>query len=96
MYSTALEFDKDGKTTKVVLPSGKGLQYTYDTLGRNLSKTLSLDNSKSFIVSYGYKEGYAGSGTTMVSSIKNGISEIKYTYVSMERIETINNGKTIK
>ena len=32
----------------------------------------------------------------MVSSIKNGNSEIKYTYDDLGRIETVNNGKVIK
>jgi len=57
---------------------------------------LNLDNSKTFNTQYGYKEGYAESGTSMVSSIKNGSSEIKYTYDSSGRIETVDNGKVIK
>jgi YD repeat-containing protein len=32
----------------------------------------------------------------MVSSIKNGSSEIKYTYDDLGRIETVDNGKVIK
>jgi RHS repeat-associated protein len=96
LYSTSFEFDKDGKTTKVALPSGKSLGYSYDTIGRTKSKTLDLGNSKTFNTQYGYKEGYAGSATSMVSSIKNGSSEIKYTYDNSGRIETVDNGKVIK
>ncbi|WP_346848226.1 hypothetical protein [uncultured Clostridium sp.] len=57
---------------------------------------MNLGNSKTFNTQYGYKEGYAGSGTSMVSSIKNGNSEIKYTYDKSGRIETVDNGKIIK
>jgi len=95
-YSTSFNFDKDGKTTKVALPSGKSLAYSYDTIGRTKSKILNLDNSKTFNTEYEYKAGYAGSTTSMVSSIKNGNSEIKYTYDALGRIETVNNGKVIK
>ncbi|MEG0307620.1 MAG: hypothetical protein RR636_06740 [Clostridium sp.] len=96
LYTTNYEFDKDGKTTKVGLPSGKSVQYAYDTIGRNTSKTLNLDSAKTFRVDYSYKEGYAGSGTSLISSFRNGASEIKYTYDSLGRIETINNGKLTK
>ena len=72
------------------------MSYSDDTIGRTKSKTLNLGNSKTFNTQYGYKEGYAGSGTSMVSSIKNGNSEIKYTYDDLGRIETVDNGKAIK
>jgi len=57
---------------------------------------LNLGSSKTFDIQYGHQSGYAGSTTTMVLSIKNGTSEIKYTYDDLGRIETINNGKVIK
>ncbi len=95
-YSTSFNFDKDGKTTKVALPSGKSLAYSYDSIGRTKSKILNLDNSKTFNTEYEYKAGYAGSTTSMVSSIKNGNSEIKYTYDALGRIETVNNGQKIE
>lgn len=80
MYSAGFEFNKDRATTKVALPSEKSLTYSYDSIERVKSKTLNLDNSKTFNIQYGYKAGYTGSTTSMVSSVKNGSSEIKYTY----------------
>ncbi|MEG1254684.1 LamG-like jellyroll fold domain-containing protein [Clostridium sp.] len=95
-YSTSFEFDKDGKTENVSLPSGKTFFYIYDSIGRTKSRTLNLNSAYTYDTEYKYKDGYAGSTTTMVSSIKNGNSEIKYTYDDLGRIETIDNGKVIK
>ncbi|WP_346877809.1 DUF6531 domain-containing protein, partial [Clostridium sp. UBA5712] len=95
-YSTSFNFDKDGKTENVSLPSGKNYFYIYDSIGRTKSRTLNLDAAYTYDTRYEYKAGYAGSTTSMVSSIKNGNSEIKYTYDDLGRIETVNNGKVIK
>jgi len=95
-YSTSFEFDKDGKTENVSLPSGKTFFYIYDSIGRTKFRTLNLNSAYTYDTEYKYKDGYAGSTTSLVSSIKNGTSEIKYTYDDLGRIETIDNGKLIK
>ncbi|MEG1254676.1 MAG: wall-associated protein, partial [Clostridium sp.] len=78
------------------MPSGKTFFYIYDSIGRTKFRTLNLNSAYTYDTEYKYKDGYAGSTTTMVSSIKNGNSEIKYTYDDLGRIETIDNGKVIK
>ena len=95
-YINSFEFDKDGKTTKISLPSNRSIGYKYDSIGRNNEKTLNFGNSKTFKVEYKYKDGYAGSSTNLLQSIKNNGKEIKYTYDNLGRIETIDNGKKIK
>lgn len=96
LYSSSFEFDKDGKPVNGSVPSGKTYFYIYDSIGRTTSRTLNLDVAYTYDTRYKYKAGYAGSTTSMVSSITNGDSEIKYTYDDLERIETIDNGTVIK
>jgi len=57
---------------------------------------LNLNSGIPYNTEYSYKGGYAGSTTSIIDTIKNGSSTIKYTYDKLGRIETINNGKMIK
>jgi len=97
MYGESAQLKRPGIIYGIKVDGTQRASYAYDRLMRVASKTLNLDNKKTYVTKYTCQAGNASGKTTLLPAIiTNGTQKLRYVYDVIGNIRTISENDVLK